>query len=438
MSNPLLAQNELPPFEQFSPDHVVPAVEEIIQRNKERIDALVNDTENPDWDNFVEPIDRWNEDLDQAWALFSHLSGVKDSKPLRDAYGKALALVTDYQSWLGQHTGLFRAYQAIADRDDFDQLSTAQKTTIEHALRDFRLSGVDLPEDDKKTFATLQSELAQLSQTFSEQLLDATQAWSLHITDEGRLKGLPESARATLKQYAEQKGKDGWMVTLEMPSVIPVLTFADDRTLREETYRAHVTKASELGPNAGQFDNGPVMTDILDKRQRAAELLGYHNYAEVSLATKMAESPKSVLSFLRDLAEQAVPQAKREFEELQTFAHKELGLDDLQPWDVAYASEKLKEQRYAVSQEELKPYFPVPGSSMACSRRSTGYSESPSSRSSRSRPITRMSASTTYWITARSWPASIWTSMPAKANAVAPGWTSAAVATVWAVNCRSR
>jgi len=360
MSNPLLEQHELPPFEQFKPEHVVPAVEQIIDRNKQHIDELVAKTSDPSWDSFVEPIDRWNEDLDHAWSVFSHLSGVKDSKDLRDAYGQALGLVTDYNSWLGQHQGLFQAFKAIAARDDFNQLSTAQKTAIEHALRDFRLSGVDLPENDKKAFATLQSELAKLSQTFSEHLLDATQAWSLHITDENRLEGLPDSARATLKQYAKQKDKDGWLVTLEMPSVLPVLTFADDREVRRETYMAHVTKASDQGPNAAHFDNGPVMTTILDKRHAAAELLGFKNHAEVSLETKMAESPESVLTFLRELADKAVPQAKREFEELKTFARDELGLDDLQPWDIAYASEKLKEKRYAVSQEELKPYFPVP------------------------------------------------------------------------------
>ncbi len=360
MTNPLLESHELPPFEQFKPEHVVPAVEELINRNKERIEALVADVQDPSWDNFIEPLESWNEDLDQAWALFSHLTGVKDSPELRTAYGEALQKVTEYQSWLGQHQGLFQAYKTIAARDDFNGLSRAQKTAIEHALRDFRLSGVDLPENEKKSFATLQSELAKLSQTFSEHLLDATQAWTLHITDEARLKGLPQSARDTLRQYAEQKEKEGWLVTLEMPSVIPVLTYAEDRELRREVYIANVTRASDQGPNAAHFDNGPVMTTILDKRHEAAALLGFRNHAEVSLATKMADSPEEVLAFLRELAAKAVPQARREFEELQAFTREELGMDDLQPWDVGFASEKLKERRYAVSQEELKPYFPTP------------------------------------------------------------------------------
>lgn len=361
MTNPLLEPHELPPFEQFKADQIVPAMTEIIDTSKARINELVEKTTEPTWDTLIEPISELDERLDNAWAVFGHLTGVKDSPELREAYSQALALLTDYQSWLGQHDGLFKAYKQIAQRDDFSTLSTAQKAAIEQALRDFRLSGIDLNENDKKAFATLQSELAQLQQRFSEHVLDATQAWSLHITDEKRLSGLPASARATLAQYARQKDKEGWLVTLEMPSVIPVLTYADDRELRRETYMAHVTRASDVGPYGGVYDNGPEMTDILTKRQAAAELLGFANHAEVSLATKMAESPAAVLDFLNQLAAKAVPQAKREYEELVTFARDELGMtDELEPWDISYASEKLKEQRYAVSQEELKPYFPAP------------------------------------------------------------------------------
>ncbi|WP_028670295.1 M3 family metallopeptidase [Saccharospirillum impatiens] len=361
MTNPLLEPHELPPFEQFKADQIVPAMTEIIDTSKTRIDELVENTPEPTWDTLIEPISALDERLDNAWAVFGHLSGVKDSPELREAYSQALGLLTDYQSWLGQHDGLFKAYQQIAQRDDFASLSTAQKAAIEQALRDFRLSGIDLNENDKKAFATLQSELAQLQQRFSEHLLDATQAWSLHVTDETRLAGLPESARATLAQYARQKDKSGWLVTLEMPSVIPVLTYADDRDLRRETYLAHVTRASDVGPNGGVYDNGPEMTDILTKRQAAAELLGFASHADVSLATKMADSPAAVLDFLNQLAGKAIPQAKREYQELVAFARDELGMtDELEPWDISYASEKLKEQRYAVSQEELKPYFPAP------------------------------------------------------------------------------
>ncbi|HET8904360.1 MAG TPA: M3 family metallopeptidase [Saccharospirillum sp.] len=361
MTNPLLEPHELPPFEQFKADQIVPAMTEIVDTSKARINELVETVTEPTWDTLIEPISELDERLDNAWAVFGHLTGVKDSPELREAYSQALALLTDYQSWLGQHDGLFKAYKQIAQRDDFNSLSTAQKAAIEQALRDFRLSGIDLNENDKKAFATLQSELAQLQQRFSEHVLDATQAWSLHITDEARLSGLPASARATLAQYARQKDKEGWLVTLEMPSVIPVLTYADDRELRRETYLAHVTRASDVGPHGGVYDNGPEMTDILTKRHAAAELLGFANHAEVSLATKMADSPAAVLDFLNQLAEKAIPQAKREYEELVAFARDELGMTDgLEPWDVSYASEKLKEQRYSVSQEELKPYFPAP------------------------------------------------------------------------------
>jgi len=361
MNNPLLESHELPPFEHFNVDQIVPAVTEIIDTSKARIDDLVGTTDEPTWDNLIEPISALDERLDNAWSLFSHLTGVQDSPQLRDAYGTALALLTDYQSWLGQHDSLFRAYQHIAKRADFSALSTAHKAAIEHGLRDFRLSGIDLNDDDKKAFATLQSELAQLQQSFSEHLLDATQAWSLHITDETRLSGLPDSAKATLAQYARQKDKDGWLVTLEMPSVIPVLTYADNRELRREIYLANVTRASDEGPHAGIYDNGPVMTDILTKRQAAAELLGFANHAELSLATKMADSPATVLDFLQQLADKALPQARREYEELVAFARDELGFsDELEPWDIGYASEKLMERRYCVSQEELKPYFPAP------------------------------------------------------------------------------
>ncbi|MEX2320140.1 MAG: M3 family metallopeptidase, partial [Saccharospirillum sp.] len=361
MTNPLLEPHELPPFEQFRADQIVPAMTDIIDTSKARINALVESVTEPSWDTLIEPISELDERLDNAWAVFGHLTGVKDSPELREAYSQALALLTDYQSWLGQHDGLFKAYQQIAQRDDFSSLSTAQKAAIEQALRDFRLSGIDLNDNDKKAFATLQSELAQLQQRFSEHLLDATQAWSLHITDEARLSGLPASAKATLAQYARQKDKTGWLVTLEMPSVLPVLTYADDRELRRETYLAHVTRASDAGPHGGVYDNGPEMTDILTKRHAAAQLLGYANHAEVSLATKMADSPAAVLDFLYQLADKAIPQAKREYEELVAFARDELGMaDELEPWDISYASEKLKERRYAVSQEELKPYFPAP------------------------------------------------------------------------------
>ncbi|MFQ3230260.1 M3 family metallopeptidase [Reinekea sp.] len=358
-TNPLLENHELPPFEQFKPEQIEPAINSLIKDAKAQIEQLTKNADHATWANTIDPIDQQSRLLDNAWAVFSHLNNVADTPELREAYGKALAQVTEFSTWIGQHEGLFKAYQSINDSDAFAQLSQAQQESINQALLDFRLSGIDLPKEQQEQFATLKGELAALSQKFSEQLLDATQSWSKHITNEDDLIGLPETAKATLAQYAKQKDKDGWLITLEMPSVLPVLTYADNRALREELYRANVSKASDQGPDAGKFDNGPVMTQILEKKQQVAELLGYRNYAEVSLATKMADSPESVIVFLNELAEKAYPQAQKEFAELAEFAKETLGINDLQPWDVGYASEKLKQQRYSVSQEELRPYFPA-------------------------------------------------------------------------------
>ncbi len=358
-TNPLLADSELPQFEDFKTEHVIPAMEKLVPEAKNLIDKLCASVAEPGWDNIVVPIDEQDRKLENAWALFGHLNSVRDSAELRQAYQKALAMATEYQTWVGQHQGLFKAYKAISERKDFSRLSRARQESVKKALLAFKLNGIDLPKDKRKKFARLKSELAQLQQKFSEQLLDATQAWTLHITDEKRLAGLPETARETLSQYASQKNLDGWLVTLEMPSTVPLLTYADDRSLREEVSRACQTRASDKGPNAGQFDNGPLMTDILEKRQKIAELLGYSNYAQVSLEQKMATSPQAVLAFLNDMAEKVLPQAKREFEELREFAKSELGLEVLEPWDINYASEKLRQARFSISREELRPYFPV-------------------------------------------------------------------------------
>ncbi len=358
-TNPLLEDFELPPFEQFKPEQIEPAITQLIDNIKAKIEEVTASPENASWSSVIEPIEQQERKLDNAWALFSHLNNVADTPELREAYGKALGMVTELSTWSGQHKALFDCYKTISERDDYDSLSQAQKEAIRQALLDFRLSGIDLAEDKQKQFAQLKNELAQLQQKFSEQLLDATQSWTKHITDESLLTGLPNTAKATLAQYAKQKDKDGWLITLEMPSVIPILTYADNRELREEVYRANVSKASELGPDAGKFNNGPVMTEILQKRQQVAELLNYRNHADVSLATKMADTPEEVISFLNELAEKAYPQAKAEMTELGQYAKETLNLEELQPWDVGYASEKLKEAKYSISQEALRPYFPA-------------------------------------------------------------------------------
>lgn len=358
-ANPLLENHELPPFEQFSPEQIEPAMTQLIDDAKAVVEQVVANPEPASWNTIIQPLAEKERAIDNAWSVFGHLSSVRDSKELRDAYGKALAQLTEFTTWTGQHKGLFEAYKAISERDDFSTLTDAQQETVRHALLEFRLSGIDLPEDQQAIFAKLQTEIAQLQQTFSEQTLDATQSWTKAITDDAELAGLPDTAKATLAQYAKQKQQDGWLITLEMPSVLPVLTYADKRELREEVYRANVSKASDKGPDAGKFDNGPIMTQILEKRQQLAELLGYRHHADVSLATKMADTPEEVIVFLDELADKAYPQAQKEYAELSAFAKDELGIADLQPWDVAYASEKLKQKSFSISQEELRPYFPA-------------------------------------------------------------------------------
>ena len=359
-TNPLLENHELPPFELFEPAHIAPAMTALIDAAKATIAAKLDQPGPATWGTVIEPIEQQSRLLDNAWALFGHLNSVQDSPSLRAAYGLALNQITEFSTWLGQHPGLFKAYEQIHQQPEFATLAPAEQEAVRQALLDFRLSGIDLPSDQQQRYAQLQSELAQLQQKYSEQVLDATQSWTKAITEVSDLAGLPASALSTLAQYARQKQLDGWLITLEAPSLMPVLTYADSRALREEVYRANVTRASELGPDAGKFDNGPVMTEILSKRQALAELLGYGNYAEVSLATKMADSPAQVISFLDEMAAKAYPQAQQEFAELADFARRELGLNDLQPWDLGYASEKLREQRYSISQEELRPYFPAP------------------------------------------------------------------------------
>lgn len=355
MSNPLLEQHELPPFSSFAPEQVVPAIKEITQRNLKWIDELVEQVDQPDWDNFLSKLEDWDDELSQAWSPVGHLSSVKDSPEMREAYKEALALLSDYSTQIGQHEGLYRKYQQV----DQKKLTPEQKKAVQNALRDFELSGIGLPKEQQKQFADLQRELAELQHTFSEQVLDATQGWSKLITNPDELAGLPETAMATLANNAKLKDQEGWLVNLEFPSYLPVMTYADNRTLRKEVHLAFVTRASDRGPNANKWNNYPVITDILDRKLEKARLLGYQNFAELSLVKKMADTPQQVLDFLNELAQKSLPQARQEFAELVEFAGDELGINDLQPWDMAYVSEKLKQHKYAVSDEELRVYFPV-------------------------------------------------------------------------------
>ncbi len=358
-NNPLLQDFDLPPYSEIRPEHVEPAIDSILGDNRVAIEELLSrPAERLDWQTLVVGLDEMNARLGRAWSPVSHLNAVCNSPELRSAYEACLPKLSAYYTELGQNRALFEAYKALAEGPAAAGFEVAQKTILEHSLRDFRLSGIDLPPVEQQRFGAIQMKLAELGSRFSNQLLDATQAWTKHLTDETALAGLPDSAKGQMKQAAEAKGLDGWLITLEFPSYYAVMTYADDRALRQEVYTAYSTRASDQGPNAGQFDNGPVMEEILDLRQELAKLLGYASYAELSLATKMAESPEQVLGFLRDLAVRSKPFAEKDLAELRAFA-AEQGLDDLKSWDTGYYAEKLRQSRYSLNQEELRAYFPI-------------------------------------------------------------------------------
>ncbi|NAW34243.1 oligopeptidase A [Halomonas alimentaria] len=360
--NPLLETHELPPFEAIRPEHVVPAIDELLAENRHAIEALVEraESEPPRWESLAAPLESLNDRLSRAWSPVSHLNGTMNNPELREAYQACLGKLSEYSTWLGQHEGLFRAWQALKEGAAWETLDDAQRRTVENTLRDFRLAGVDLPTEKKRRYGEIKARLSELSNTFSNQLLDATQAWHLDLADESRLAGLPESALATLRANAEAKGVAGYRISLDFPSFFPVVTYAEDRELRREVYTAFVTRASDQGPHAGQYDNAPLMEEILALRHELAELLGFATYADYSLETKMAESPAEAQTFLEDLARRAVPQAREEFAELEAFARERLGMAELAPWDIGYASEKLREERHDINEEQLRPYFPAP------------------------------------------------------------------------------
>ncbi|MDH0895691.1 MULTISPECIES: oligopeptidase A [unclassified Pseudomonas] len=358
-ANPLLQDFDLPPYSLIKPEHVEPAVDQILADSRAAIaELLKTQAGSPNWDGLVLALDELGARLGRAWSPVSHLNAVCNNAELRNAYEACLPKLSEYWTEMGQNKPLFEAYDALAKSPAAAGFDVAQKTILEHALRDFRLSGIDLPPEQQKRYGEIQMKLSELGSRFSNQLLDATQAWTKHITDEAALAGLTDSAKAQMAQAAQAKELDGWLITLEFPSYYAVMTYADDRALREEVYTAYCTRASDQGPNAGQNDNGPVMEQILDLRQELARLLGFAHYSELSLASKMAESTDQVLHFLRDLAVRSKPFAARDLDELKAFA-AEQGVSDLQSWDVGYYSEKLRQQRYSISQEEVRAWFPI-------------------------------------------------------------------------------
>jgi oligopeptidase A len=358
MNNPLLENEALPAFSEILPEHVEPALDEVLKQAKSAVDNLLSTMKTPTWENLIIPMEELDARIHQVWSPVSHLNSVMNSEELRAAYNACLPKLSEFGTELGQNEGLYKAYNAIAKSEEYHSLDVAQKKVIENSLRDFRLSGVELSQTKRDQFKTISQSLSELTAKFEENVMDSTQSWQKNITDEALLSGLPESVKEMAAQMAERANKSGWLFTLDFPSYLPLITNADNRSLREEVYTAFATRASDKGINGGQWDNTLVIAEILSLRHELANLIGFDNHAERSLETKMAESSQQVLDFLGDLATRSKPIAEKEFTELQDFAKENLEVNEMEAWDMTYFSEKLRQQRYSISQEELKPYFP--------------------------------------------------------------------------------
>lgn len=357
--NPLLAPvSELVDYAAVKPAHIVPAVEELLGIARKAVDQAADPALAPTWEAVAEPLDTASERLWRAWSVAGHLNAVVNTPELREAYNAALPLVTEFSTWVGLHEGLYKQYQRLAASPDFASWSPVRRRIVEMALRDFRLSGVELQGADRERYAEISDREAQASQKFSENVLDSIDAWSLIVEDESRLAGVPADVVAAARAAAEEDGKAGWKLTLKMPCYLPVMQYAKDRSLREALYRGYGTVASEHGD--AKFDNSPLIEELLSLRAEESGLLGLGTFAALRLQTRMARDAKEVTVFLRDLAARAKPYAQRDLAELTAYATGELGLDSLQPWDVAYASERLRESRYAYSEDEVKQYFTEP------------------------------------------------------------------------------
>ncbi|MCQ8850468.1 oligopeptidase A [Alteromonas stellipolaris] len=347
----------LPLFSSIKPAQIKPAIEKAIAKCKLEIDEVVA-SKDYSYANLVLRLEEVDDNLSKMWSPVSHMNSVVSSDELREAHDACLPLLSEYGTWVGQHEGLYNAYVAIKDSNEYANLDEQRQKVIDNAIRDFTLSGVALPSEEKKRYADIQAKLSELSSTFSNNVMDATMGWRKHVTDEAILSGMPESARDAAAQAAHQKDLQGWLFTLDIPSYLPVMLYADNAALREEMYRAYATKASDQGPNAGKWDNTDIIQQTLALRSEIAQLLGFSSYSERSLATKMAESTDQVTGFLRDLAAKSKPQAEKELEEVRAYAKDTHGVTELNAWDLPYYSEKLKQEKYTISDEMLRPYFP--------------------------------------------------------------------------------
>jgi len=354
--NPLLDFTGLPQFAQIQPEHVAPAIEQLLAENRALVARLLADDAPPTWQNFVVPMEDANERMSRAWGPVGHLNAVMNSPELREVYNATLPKITQYYAELGQNLALFNKFKVLHNSPEFPGLSAARKKIIENELRDFRLGGAELPDAQKARYLEIQEQLSELSSRFSDNLLDSTNDYTLVVEGRNELAGLPDDVLQAAEEAARTAGKPGWMFTLKAPSYMPVMQYADNRALREKMYRAYGTRASEFGKP--EWDNTKLMDEIVKLRGEEARLLGFANYGELSLASKMASSPQQVAEFMRELAQRARPFAEKDLAELREFARTELGIGDLQSWDVGYASEKLRERRYAFSEQEVKQFFP--------------------------------------------------------------------------------
>ena len=360
MTNPLLHLDTLPPFSKINASDMQSAVSTIINDSRQLINQLVDDLEGQavSWENFILPMEHIGDRLDRAWSPISHINSVINSDDVRDAYNSCLPLLSEYSTEIGQNKKLYQTTERLFERADELSLDKVQRKILIDDLRDFKLSGVSLPEDKQKRYGEIHIRMSELTSKFEQNLLDATMSWHKDFANADELAGLPESALAAAKQTAEANGVDGYRITLEFPSYLPVMMHADNRELRKEVYTAFSTRASELGPDAGKFDNSQLMPEILALRHELAELLDFNNFAELSLATKMASSTDEVFEFLRDLAIKSKPQAEQEFAHLKQYAQEKYSVEDLAAWDITYYSEKLRVEKFNISQEELRPWFP--------------------------------------------------------------------------------
>ncbi len=355
LSNPLLHLAGLPKFDEIKPEHVSPALDLLLSNGKQSVEALTNSTDTPTWQNFALKLEDIDEKISRAWSQVGHMNSVVNSPELREAYNANLAKLTDFYSDLAQDERLYAKYRAIKNSADFVKLNPAQQKIIHNEVRDFKLGGAELPAKQKARFKAISEELSKLAAKFEENVLDTTNEYALYEADAAKLTGIPEDVLQAAKEAAIIDKKEGFKFTLHFPSYLPVLQYADNRPLRETLYRAYATRASEFGKP--EFDNTSIITQLLKLRDEEAKLLGFNNFAELSLATKMADTPQQVIDFLENLVKKAKPYAKQDKLELEAYA-KQLGINDMQAWDVAYVSEKLREDKYAFSDLEVKQYFP--------------------------------------------------------------------------------